>query len=420
MDMKIAIRNHKIVTTSTVYIGCMILLPILNQYKILSMNFFDVVNIGVFIVCTIKKVKLKLKSEFLPYVFYTLITSIFLMTELRATTPVLLIKNIVSFLLMIFNVYFIAVEYFDLVKAYKIYSKVIIVLSVIVVIEFFINLLFGIRLVLAFPWATLNYGDGIMGSTYISLVQNTYSSYRASAFFLEPASFAGYALPWLFLSLFNINRKNSLKNFFLVLFISMSICLTTSSLGILGVLIAWCAYVEVSLFNSGRKKLLVTIPILLCVGIYVYNLDIVQAQIMSKMYSMNDLSRSTSLSLRLLRGKYCFEELDNIHQIFGCGYGVLYQYFMQNNISTVLDRADLVVTYMNGMSLMFCSVGIIGSVLYLIPFIGKVVSNKSVFMLFACWMLLQMTSQVFDTPTLLLLTIFIIVISKKNIKEIRV
>lgn len=420
MDISINFGKHKIISLSSLYICCMLLLPILNQYKIMSFNFFDLVNIIVFFICIIKKVSINRKTPFFPYIGYTLVSIIIFSASLKAVTPILLIKNIISFTLMIFNIYFVAINSLDLKKAYQIYSKIVIVSAVIVVFEFIINVSFNSRVILVFPWATLNYGGGISGSDFISLVKNTYATYRASAFFLEPASFAEYALPWIYLSLFNTKQKNSMRNIFVVLFVTISVCLTTSSLGMLGCLIAWCIYVEVSLWTTGRKNMILILPLLVGAGLYVYNLDVVQAQIISKMYSLNDLSRSTSLSLRLFRGKYCFEALDRINQFFGCGYGFLYQYFVQNNITTVLDREGLVVTYMNGMSLMFCSVGIVGSILYLLPLISKVIRNTSLFMLLVCWILMQMTSQVFDTPSLLLLTLFIVIMSDNRIKQIEI
>jgi hypothetical protein len=396
------------------YTLIVILLPILNQYTFLSMNFMDIFNIFIAIVYLVfSNGRIRIKNGFIPYMLYSLLIMSISMLGLQVYSPVLFFKNILSFIFLTFNLFFVAPNIFDIKYGFKCYANITLISCVIVIIQTLINMVLSLRLVFVAPSLILNYGNGMTGSAFISTVQS-YSNYRASAFFLEPAYFAEFCLPFLYLSLFNSEDRLSTKNIVRSLFITISVCLTTSMLGIIGCAIAWLVYVGQMLWTSKRRKLIVLIPIVLGVGLYIYNLDSVQTQIISKLYSAQNLTMSTSLSLRLIRGWYCFNELDLIRQLFGVGYGCVSSFFSQYNITTILDREGIVNSYMNGISLMLCSLGIVGTLLYMIPFVKIIIKNKKVFMLLVCWIILMFTSQAFDTANYFVLMVFIMLISQKT------
>ena len=398
---------------SKLYTLLLILLPVLKQYVFLSMSFMDVFNIFAFVYFFVNRGNLNVRNIFVPYILYTLIFMMFAMLNLSVYSPSLIFKNILSFTLLTFNMFFIAPYYFDLEYGFKWYKNVVLISGILSIIQTLINALFSYRLILVFPWLTLNYGDRISGSSFINAVQGYYS-YRASAFFLEAAYFAEFCLPFLFLSLFNVDSKLTTKNIVRSLFVTLAICLSASMLGIVGCLIAWIFYLCKLLWTSKRRKLIVLIPLVVGFGIYIYNLDIVQMQVMSKMHSTEDLARTSSLSLRLLRGWYCFGQLDSFHQIVGVGYSCVGAFFTEYNITTVVDAKGLANSYMNGISLMFCSLGIFGTLLYLVPFIKIILQSGKVFMLSICWIVLMFTAQIFDTACYVVLVVFIIQISKEK------
>lgn len=391
-----------------------ILLPLLNQYTILSMNFMDVFNIFVLLSYLLAtKGRIKTGNGYIPYILYSLVLMCISMLGLSVYSPVLMLKNVVSFTIFAFNLFFVGPDFFDLDYGFKCYTNIILISCVVAVFQTLLNIVFSKRLILVIPWLTLNYGNGMSGSTFISTV-TSYYSYRASAFFLEPAYFAEFCLPFLFLALFNSDVRLSTKNIARCLFVTISVCLTTSMLGIVGCVIAWSIYLAQMLWTSKRRKLIILIPIVIGAGLYIYNLESVQAQIVSKMYSAQNLTMGTSLSLRLTRGWYCFDQLSSTHKMLGVGYGCVSPFFTQHNITTIIDKEGIVNSYMNGISLMLCSLGIIGTLLYLLPLIKMFFQNKKVFMLLICWGILMFTSQVFDTASYFVLMIFIIVISRER------
>ena len=393
----------------------MVLLPILNEYQIISINFIDFFNMAFFVIFVLFRGKISINKTnmcFFPYMVYTLLLSVSALL-MYSTSVFIAIKTLISYLLLVLNIYCIGIKHFNLDLGYKVYTKIVMAGSIILIIELLWYMIVGGRIALVLPFATLNYADGMSGSTYISLIQSS-ASYRASAFFIEPATFASYSLPWLILSLFYSNKKHNFGNIIRSGFVTLAIVLSTSSLGMLGCLIAWVVYIDISLWIAGRKNLLLVIPALLIIGSYVYNLDIIQAQILSKFHSLQDLTRSTSLSNRLMRGWYCFQEFPLVNKILGCGYGSLSNFLTQHRIETILDNGIIVNTYMNGFFLLVCNTGIVGTVLYLWALLKSISWGKYCKMLFMCWLYLQITAQVFDTPLLLLLTLFIICIPKSG------
>ena len=116
-----------------------------------------------------------------------------------------------------------------------------------------------------------------------------------------------------------------------------------------------------------------------------------------------------STPLRLIRGWLCFEQMDFVHQLFGSGYTNLQVYFNDYGIKTIVDDFTGVDTvFMNGIFTMLCRVGIVGSILYLVPFFHLFKRKKIMFPLLLCWFLLEVTSSAFDTPSFFVLLLFAI------------
>ena len=403
---------YKLENKSKLYTLFIILMPLLNQYRFLGMSFMDVFNIFVFVFAMFKENwRIRINIAFLPYTIYALLVMVFSMLQLPVYSPILMLKNVASFGFLAFNLFIAGRDYFDINKGYYYYGVIVKLCCAVAIVEFLVNLLISYRPVLVFPMLTLNYGGGMKGAELISLLKHSYSNYRASAFFLEPAYLSEFCLPYLFLSLFNSEEKYDTKKIIEALFITLSIVLTTSTLGILGCVIAWLIYTIKILWTSKRRKLILLIPVIIVAGYYMYSLDAVQNQLSSKIYSAQNLTMSTSLSLRLTRGWYCFNALDEIRKLIGMGYGCVSAFITEHHITTIIDREGIVNSYMNGISLMLCSLGIIGTLIYIIPFIGMILKNRNTYYLGVLWIVLMLTSQSFDTAIYVIMFAFIVNIS---------
>ena len=396
---------------SKLYTLFLVLLPILKQYKFLSLQVVNIFNIFVFACFLFNRNRWNVKNTFFPYVLFAEIFMTFALVDLSSSIFVV-INNIVFYFLLMFNMFIIAPRYFDLEYGFKCYKSIVLISCVLTVIQMLVNNLMSYRLILVIPWLTLNYQDNMVGETLIKICQNT-AIYRPSSFFIEPVHYAHFCLPFLFLSLFTINSKYTNKNIIISLFVTLSICISSSSLGIIGCIVAWILFLCRLFWTEKRKKLIALVPFICIVVIYIYNLDSVQGQILAKTASAENLSNSSSLTLRLIRGWLCFEQLDLFHKFFGVGYNCISAFFTEHNIKTTVDVWGMSNSYMNGITQMLCSLGIFGTLLYLIPFIKLIIQGRNGFTLL-CWLLLMFTSQVFDNELYFLFMVFIIQMSQEK------
>lgn len=397
-----------------------VFLPILDQYQFFSIRFMHIYGFVVMFCLLIVKKKITILYKFVPYIVYVIFMMILSAFNLSAVGPILLIKNIVSFFMLAYGMLMLMPMVFDAKRGYDLYTKIVAFISIVSILQYILNQFFSLRIPLIVPGLTLNYGNGMSSSEMISALIST-PNYRVSSVFLEPAYHSAYVLPWLFLTLFNVNHiKRNTSRKFLILAITATIgcLLTTSMIGIVGVSVAWLIYFWKNIFSRKSFAYVLILPIFLAVGVYFFQLDAIQAQFLSKIHSLQDLTRPTSLSLRLIRGYYCFLELELVQKIFGCGYGMLYQFFIQNNIQTILDTSGIVITYMNGLSLLVCSVGLVGTVLYVVPMFMGIRKYLKLIPLLICWIMLQISAQSFDGPTYYLLMLYILRLSvlKKDIE----
>lgn len=423
----VCLGRYKLFSIRDLYTSMIVLLPILNGYRVFGMNFMDFFNVTALLLFILFHSEIdnsnNLYKSFIPYFIYTCLTIVVFGSTLSTVRSTLIVKDLISYLSLVFNFYVIAIQLVDVIKAYRIFTRIVLLLSIIVFIETLVYLLFSYRMELIIPFAKLNYNNGSLGIEYINALKSYPGSYRASALFMEPSHLAEYLLVWLFISLSRYNSDESKYIYIYGGIVSLAICLTTSSLGMIGCAVVWTAYILRNLLRKGSRNSLLIIPFL-AVGVYfTLGYEEIQNQIAKQLYSLQDITRYTSLSVRLFRGWYCFANLDTINKIFGCGYSLIFQFFTEHNIRAILDTSFTNITVMNGLSLMVCSVGIIGTILYLLPFIRKCVKTTDIFMLFICWTLIMLTAQGYDTATVLLLTVFILILSSspigllKSIKE---
>lgn len=131
-----------------------------------------------------------------------------------------------------------------------------------------------------------------------------------------------------------------------------------------------------------------------------------------KMESLLNPTTPSSATLRLLRGWYCFAQMDVIRQLFGAGNGNLTLLFAQEGITTVLDEGLQFSSYMNGMSTLICSFGIVGAFIYLASLLKSLRSNHNMWPMMICWFLIMISSDYYDNAFFFLFIILMQVWAK--------
>lgn len=392
---------------SKLYTFTIIILPIIYQYRIAGQSVLFLFSLFSVVISFITTHSIKKSNGFSIYFFYSLFSTIIITANLNLMSISLMLSNLFSMLLVLLSMYILAPIYFDIEQAYRIYTGIVYIVSFLLLLQFLFFMFLGVKTSLIIPGMILNYGGSFNSSEFVQQFLG-YQNYRVSSVFIEPAMYAAYVLPWVFFSLFNIKEKYKKKNIIQVLIITSILCLAGSSYGILGVIIAWVLYAEIGIWKSGKKSFVLIIPILIIIACCIFKLDIIQTQISIKLGSLNNLDTATSTSLRLLRGWYCFTDLNIVNKIFGCGYGILSIFFDQYGISTIYDTKLIDNTFMNSFFKILCQSGIFGSFLYFFPIIRHVFKNEKVIPLFVCFVYTIFTTSTLDMPSYFLLILLLI------------
>ena len=393
--------------TEYIYMVFLVLLPILDQYKIFGITFEMIFGIfGLFIIL-LKHVVLKDKNQYknkvLLLIGYTILVLVFQCLRLQAD-PVQIILRIGLYVLLTIGICFIVTDVCCFDEFKRIYGKIVLLLSLIVIAQFLIYTLRGRATMMLVPGVELNYSS--FSSTDYSaetLSRLSYGwLYRPCSLFLEPAYHAQYVIPWLFLELLSIdtNDKKSIRN---CLIVSIGLLLTASSLGVLGCAIAWImAFIRWSskLNRSAFVRNLFFLIVIIALAIVFLRIPSVQFYFRMKMDEITaDNWGSNSFTMRMIRGFACFAEFGFVDKIFGCGYGNILQYITKQSISTIYDGRMGDLSYMNGAATLLCGYGALGTIYYIyVFFVRKYIKTAAYFGLICGLALIMLTSAVFNTP----------------------
>lgn len=145
--------------------------------------------------------------------------------------------------------------------------------------------------------------------------------YRPTSFFLEPAHYARYVVIGLIMVLFNPNSKR--KEFFMAIFLSVGVLISTSSQGYLLVFVVWAMYALLYIRNISSiwvknvvKVILVVSPILF---IAILNTPMVKDTLSRTLSGGVDVETS-AIGARL-GGFLIVKELSAFELLFGHGFG---------------------------------------------------------------------------------------------------
>lgn len=392
----------------------LILLPILNQYKIfplLVMDTIAMIGILYFFVKGHRSIKKNIIMIF--YIVYIIVNTLVWSTTLQGVTLAGIFVRMARVLVLYFFFFFMSSENFNFTFGFRVYTKIVYAVSILVIVQYAIYFITGMDISFLIPHVPLNYGSYETSSDLMHAWHVTASVgvFRPCSFFLEPAYQAQYCLPWLAIAIFTEDKCMGKRPVWGQILVTIGICLTTSSIGILGCAILWIYYIvssSLSKNNRQARKMLIIIPFLCIVVAFILTQSNISMQLLGRLAAIGSESGG-STTVRLFRGIACFRKMDIIHQLFGCGYGNLEQFLTQNAISTIYDEGLEVIDYMNAASTLLCSMGIVGAFLYLLA-IGKFAFrnlNKRKISLLIALMILMCTSALFDAPIYFLIMLLL-------------
>lgn len=396
---------RKLPFINRLYMVLFVLMPIINQYKIGLLTFLQIYTLFGLVVWFLNAKKMIISKNVIIYIIYILVITLigYLIAGTYSVSSVVL--RMISFTLLTINFYTVFPKVANFTFIYKVYTAVIYIVVISLFFQYFLYAVGNQPTMLLIPGTTLNYNSGVNSSEFMNYTINRISTgyyYRPCSIFIEPGFQSMFCAPWLALKLFYDTGKKG-KDIFIALVVTVSMILTTSSMGILIAIILWMIYVAKT-FSQGNKRRIQTVflmlPFLIIAVFYLYGETNVSTSIAIKMQSTQNLNNSSSLTWRLLRGFECFKQIGIFQKFFGCGYGDLTSYFDFIHLSTKYDANLVLIDYMNGISYMFCSIGIVGALQLLsiiISFFSKNKMKMETKMLLICLAIIMLTASVFDS-----------------------
>lgn len=297
-------------------------------------------------------------------------------------------------------VFFVAKDMFDFSMFYKAYRIFATALSLFLILQNVAFMGAGIVIPWLIPGLKLNYTISEPAEYMAHFVGKYYHagmSIRATGGFSEPAAFTSYVLPLLALTLIVLASKNKTKNkrsyYFTVVVVSIAVYLATSATGILCMVLLYAVYGFKWSLRKGSKIKAFFVPLIIIItilaaGYLVSTNEMIQSYMLR--FEEIDLSAGASSgNQRVLRGIFVFLELPNIMKVFGTGFGNISATLISFNIHTPYDP-EFGSSYMNGISEVLVSVGIVGFLSFITGFFVCIRKNWFVILelltVFACYM----------------------------------
>lgn len=190
-------------------------------------------------------------------------------------------------------------------------------------------------------------------------------SLRPTSFFTEPQGYASYMMPFLFISL----KKSELK---WAIPITVSVLLSTSSQGIIMMLILWGGYVMIKIKDiKSRVSILSVMSLLIMVFLFTPIFEFSRKKLIETEIDGNP---------RLSRGFDIFKELKQSEKIFGIGYGNVGDYVIKINYRFEWGIGNESITslnYTSGMSGVMIQFGLVGLIVLLAMFYNLWIKSSS-------------------------------------------
>ena len=251
---------------------------------------------------------------------------------------------------------YVAYQHFNIDYALKIAINLAILFSLYALLQFTVHRFSGIILPTVINKAWVFEAEAGLRLDYESYYRWTY---RSSSLFLEPSYFAAFCSVGLSSSLFSLEENKN--NFFKSLIISLGIVVSTSSAGLVILIINWFAYFYKMYFKSKRrityKALLITITF---VGFAIY--------VFSSSLAETLLARTAtggSFGQRVMRGFIISEHMNFQQKLIGVGINNLGDFVKYNGIITKYDEGPSMLNYASSMIGTYICSGIITLLFYL-------------------------------------------------------
>ena len=353
----------------------LILLPILYQlrspFSVISMGELLLVPFIVigFFKC-LRKGKGKIRVPHGLLAFYFIPVMLIFMSIWESYFSIVSCTTVILRILYFFILIIIANDEFNVKKGIKLYFNIALWLSLYLILQVCWHYFLNGELPIPRNFPNILFAD----RSFITTEQYYHLyGFRPASFFLEPSWYADYFMPLICILLFNksiANFLNDKKRIIFAAYFSVTILFTSSSLGVLYVIIAWFFFLFTSYSEMSIKNIYKVFYLLAALFAMLF---VLQSEFF--FITIMRFLNGASIGPRFVRGFIIFDNMNIYHQIFGVGLNNIGNYVSLNGIVTMYDEADL--NYTVTLTNRLIATGIIGTMALIYFWVRQIIEKKS-------------------------------------------
>lgn len=236
------------------------------------------------------------------------------------------------------------------------YKVVAVLVSIIMIFQFFCHYVLGTDIF--FLLKNIPYSQSSLPNfeAYRRTYTNMYTySYRPTSVFLEPSHFALYVAPATVL--FLKDWLSSRKNIFFAIVISIALVFSTSLTGYFMLFIAWSIMLLELIKKGDAAKTIIIVLGIIVIAYVLFHIEYRQT-FLGRLTQITTNENSSAFT-RISKGWRTYASLSPLEWFMGIGLGAYDSYVLIHGIT------DFTFEYMNSLSYVFVSTGLIGGLLFL-------------------------------------------------------
>jgi len=256
------------------------------------------------------------------------------------------------------------------------------------------------------PGGLIPFLPTIYGGDTSARIAATAIQERSSSFFLEPSYFAQFLIPYVIISLFSSEKKDTNR----AIVVSIVLLLVRSGMGIMLLGIIWLIWFMVSKTKTSTK-ILISLAAVALFGLLIYTnssiLDYFSSRSGELMSYTGDEQYQSSGFIRFFRGYFAFADLAPLSMLLGANPTDV-QNILEHSIFFGADSSN----FINGMQTLLFYHGVVGTLLYvrhlfLLPYKSK---NNTLLVMSIAVLVLLLGESFYLSSRLFVMTVFMFLI----------
>lgn len=355
-----------------------ILLPILYQLAspLPGLSLGELLLIP-FMLCRIIKqisrsrLKIKIPKGLVAFYFIPVLTTVFAMINpfFRIEDAITVMVRIVFYFLLIL----LAEDCLNFGKVINTYFVVAFICALYLYAQVIAHRIIGFDLPIP-----ANYNRWLMSKMAITDTAKYYShfGFRPASLFTEPSYYADYTMPVIFIILFKKNldvfskRLSSASRIVYAMLFSLPMLLSTSSLGVVYLCIAWGLFV---FSNCSHMKTPKNMKAFMVIALAVFTVYVVQSEVFA--VTIRRITSGSSIGARFYRGFILYGKTNFFQKVFGVGLNNIGNFVRYYGITTVFDEANL--NYTVTLTNRLVATGLIGTIALIYFWIAQFIKKSN-------------------------------------------